>query len=175
MSHVTPFLKKLHWLPIQRRMLFKYNLLVFRAINLSQALYLSVLIRSSSLAATGYLSPQPALRSTVATPAEWNKLPQTVRSQQTIDGFRSQLKTHLFTLAYPPTLVIPWRALFNYPPMPVPRLSLHRLKCIRGFVSILHSINPTITITLVTVVGALLRATLGSKTKASLASLELLK
>ena len=37
----------------------------------------------------------------VAAPAEWNKLPQTVRSQQTIDGFRSQLKTHLFRLAYP--------------------------------------------------------------------------
>ena len=37
----------------------------------------------------------------VAAPAEWNKLPQTVRSQQTIDGFRSQLKTYLFRLAYP--------------------------------------------------------------------------
>ena len=36
MSHVTPFLKKLHWLPIQHCILFKYNLLVFRAINLSQ-------------------------------------------------------------------------------------------------------------------------------------------
>ena len=31
----------------------------------------------------------------VAAPAEWNKLPQTVRSHQTIDGFRSQLKTSL--------------------------------------------------------------------------------
>ena len=38
----------------------------------------------------------------VAAPAEWNKLPQTVRSQQTIDGFRSQVKTYLFRLAYPP-------------------------------------------------------------------------
>ena len=38
---------------------------------------------------------------TVAAPAEWSKLPQTVRSQQTIHGFRSQLKTHLFRLAYP--------------------------------------------------------------------------
>ena len=36
MSHVTPFLKKLHWLPIQHRIMFKYNLLVFKAINLSQ-------------------------------------------------------------------------------------------------------------------------------------------
>ena len=79
----------------------------------------------------------------VAAPTEWNKLPQTVRSQQTIDGFRSQLKTHLFRLAYP-TLVIPWRALFRCRPISVPGLSLLGLKHIRGFVSILHSINPTI-------------------------------
>ena len=37
-----------------------------------------------------------------AAPVEWNSLPQTVRTQQTINGFRSQLKTHLFRLAYPP-------------------------------------------------------------------------
>ena len=50
MSHVTPFLKKsLHWLPIQHCILFKYNLLVFKAINLSQPPYHSALIRSSSL------------------------------------------------------------------------------------------------------------------------------
>ena len=44
MSHVTPFLKKLHWLPIQHRILFKYNLLVFKAINLSQPPYLSAIL-----------------------------------------------------------------------------------------------------------------------------------
>ena len=47
-SHVTPFLEKLHWLSIQHCILFKYNLLVFKAINLSQPPYLSALIRSSS-------------------------------------------------------------------------------------------------------------------------------
>ena len=110
MSHVTPFLKKLHWLPIQHRILFKYNLLVFKAINLSQPPYLSALIRSSSLTRGNRLyvsSTRPKKHIgrrgfAVATPAEWNKLPQTVRSQQTIDGFRSQLKTYLFRLAYPP-------------------------------------------------------------------------
>ena len=110
MSHVTPFLKKLHWLPIQHRILFKYNLLVFKAINLSQPPYLSALIRSSSLTRGNRLSisstrPKKHIGRrgfAVAAPAEWNKLPQTVRSQQTIDGFRSQLKTYLFRLAYPP-------------------------------------------------------------------------
>ena len=110
MNHVTPFLKKLHWLPIQHCILFKYNLLVFKAINLSQPPYLSALIRSSSLTRCNRLSvsstrPKKHIGRrgfAVAAPAEWNKLPQTVRSEQTIDHFRSQLKTHLFRLAYPP-------------------------------------------------------------------------
>ena len=101
MSHVTPFLKKLHWLPIQHCILFKYNLLVFKAINLSQPPYLSALIRSSSLTRGNRLSvsstrPKKHIGRrgfAVAAPAEWNKLPQTVRSEQTIDHFRSQLKT----------------------------------------------------------------------------------
>ena len=106
MSHVTPFWKKLHWLPIQHRILFNYNLLVFKAINLSQPLYLSALIRLSSLTRGNRLSisltcPNKHIGFAVAAPAEWYKLPQTVRSQQTIDGFRSQLKTYLFRLAYP--------------------------------------------------------------------------
>ena len=106
MSHVTPFLEKL---PIQHRINFKYNLLVFKAINLSQPLYLSALIRSSSLTRGNRLSissthPKKHIGRrgfALAAPAEWNKLPQTVRSQQTLDGFRSQLKTYLFRLAYP--------------------------------------------------------------------------
>ena len=90
--------------------LFKYNLLVFKAINLSQPLYFSALIRLSSLTHGNRLSVSSTCPKkhigirgfAVLAPAEWNKLPQTVRSQQTIDGFRSQLKTHLFRLAYPP-------------------------------------------------------------------------
>ena len=109
MSHVTPFFKKLHWLPIQHCILFKYNLLVFKAINLSQPPYLSVLIRLSSLTRGNRLSvsstpPKKHIGRrgfAVATPAEWSKPPQTVRSQQTIDDFRGQIKTHLFRLAYP--------------------------------------------------------------------------
>ena len=35
-SHVTPFLKNLHWLPITYRILFKYKLTTFKAIKFSQ-------------------------------------------------------------------------------------------------------------------------------------------
>ena len=48
-SHVTPFLQKLHWLPITYRILFKYNLITFKAINFSQPIYLSSLIKTSCL------------------------------------------------------------------------------------------------------------------------------
>ena len=46
----------------------------------------------------------------------------------------------------PPTLVIPWRELFRCQPNSVPGLSLLGLKRIRGFESILPSINRTIII-----------------------------
>ena len=39
-SHVTPFLHKLHWLPIHYHIMFKYNLLTYKAIHFSQPLYL---------------------------------------------------------------------------------------------------------------------------------------
>ena len=109
-SHVIPFLQKLHWLPITYRILFKYNLITFKAINFSQPTYLSSLIKTSCLTRGNRLSLSSASHKkaigrrgfAVASPIEWNRLPQSVRSQQTITGFRSQLKTYLFRLAYPP-------------------------------------------------------------------------
>ena len=109
-SHVTPYLQKLDWLPISYRILFKYNLITFKAIRFSQPSYLSSLIKPSSLTHENRLSlssvrPKKAIGrrgSAMASPAEWNRLPQSVRSQNTIIGFRSHLKTYLFRLAYPP-------------------------------------------------------------------------
>ena len=43
-SHLTPYLQKLHWLPISYRILFNYNLITFKAIKFSQPTYLSSLI-----------------------------------------------------------------------------------------------------------------------------------
>ena len=48
-SHATPFLQNLHWLPITYRILFKYNLITFKAIKFSQPIYLSSLITTSCL------------------------------------------------------------------------------------------------------------------------------
>ena len=108
--HVTPFLHKVHWLPIHYRILLKYNLLTYKAIHFSQPPYLSSLIRQSDLTRGNRLSISSSrpnnssgLRSfTVGAPTEWNKLPQAIRIIESISGFRKQLKTHLFRLAYPP-------------------------------------------------------------------------
>ena len=55
-SHVTPYLQKLHWLPISYCILFKYNLITFKAIKFSQPSYLSSLIKPSSLTCGNRLS-----------------------------------------------------------------------------------------------------------------------
>ena len=101
--HVTPFLQKLHWLPIHYRILFKYNLLTYKAIHFSQPPYLSSLIRWSDLTWGNRLSissSKPNKRSglrkfILGAPTEWNKLTQAIRTIESISGFRKQLKTYL--------------------------------------------------------------------------------
>ena len=93
-SHVTPFL---HY-----RILFKYNLLTYKAIYFSQSLYFSSLDKLSDLTQGSRLSislsklKKVLCRFAVAAFTEWNKLPQSI----SIPGFRKQLKTYLFRLAY---------------------------------------------------------------------------
>ena len=107
-SHVTPCLQILHWLPITYHILFKYNLITFKAIKFSQPIYLSSLIKTSCLTRGLSLSSVSHKKAigrrgfAMASPTEWNRLLQSVQSQQTITGFRSQLKTYLFRLTYPP-------------------------------------------------------------------------
>ena len=93
-THVTPFLHNLHWLPITYHILFKYNLITFKAFKFSQPTYLSSLIKTSSLTRGNRLSLSPVCRRktigrrsfAMASPTEWDKLPQSVRSQHTITG-----------------------------------------------------------------------------------------
>ena len=73
-SHVTPFLQKLHWLPITYRILFKYNLITFKAIKFSQPTYLPNLIQTCRLThmEIGYLFPHFMLeRPLVGEVSQW--------------------------------------------------------------------------------------------------------
>ena len=107
---VTPFLHKLHWLPIHYCILFKYNLLNYKAIHFSQPPYLSSLIRRSDLTQGNRLSISSSKPNKcsglhsfiVAAPIEWNKLPQAIITIESISSLRKQLKTYFFRLAYRP-------------------------------------------------------------------------
>ena len=82
----------------------------YKAIHFSQPPHLSTLIRRSDLTRGNHLpisSSKPNKRSGLSSfivwaPTEWNKLPQSTRTIESISGFRKQLKTYRFRLAYPP-------------------------------------------------------------------------
>ena len=112
-DHITPTLIQLHWLPVPQRIIFKLLLLTFKALHGQSPSYISNLI--------SYYHPRRTLRSaskqllcetvgrTVTygrafshvAPSLWNRLPFKLRTHhETIDSFKSHLKTHLFKLAY---------------------------------------------------------------------------
>ena len=112
-DHITPVLASLHWLPVIQRIQFKMLILVFKSLNVAAPLYLSELL---SIRASTYCSrsssqlvldvPRSRMKSRgdrafcVAGPVLWNNLPVHVRSAQTLEHFKSMLKTHLFSLAF---------------------------------------------------------------------------
>ena len=111
-SSITPTLKKLHWLPVKYRIIFKVVLLTFKALhglapNNLRTLLQSYIPSRSLRSETGNLLIMPKARRklgcqsfAVAAPKLWNDLPVNIRTTTSIVSFRSSLKTHLFKLAY---------------------------------------------------------------------------
>ena len=109
-DHITPILTELHWLPIKYRIEFKILLLIFKAVHGLAPGYVTSLIeqrrlrpglRSSGTGITLHV-PITHLRgygdrafSSIA-PRLWNSLPSSLREIDSIDLFKSSLKTHLF-------------------------------------------------------------------------------
>ena len=113
----TPYMIELHWLPVKARIEFKICLLVFKALKFSQPKYIldlisrpdpepSVALRSSD---DPFRLHEPravrervfAERSFVYTaPRLYNRLPAVIKQQNTLQGFKTHLKTFLFTQAY---------------------------------------------------------------------------
>ena len=112
-DHITPILKELHWLPVKSRIEYKVLLLTYKCLNNMAPDYLSNMLEE-------YKPPRP-LRSSagntlcvpktrtkgygdrafsVSAPRLWNALPMDIRSSRTLRKFRTQLKTHLFKMAY---------------------------------------------------------------------------
>ena len=110
--HITPVLKHLHWLPVQLRIVYKILLIVYKAINGHAPLYIVKLL--------SFYTPPRNLRSNekllliepkskhswgdryfvVAAPRLWNKLPLYVRTSQSLDVFKKNLKTYLMLQAF---------------------------------------------------------------------------
>ena len=104
--HVTSFLHKLHWHPIHYCILFKCNLLTYKAINFSKPPYLSSLIKWSDLTWGNCLSisssktnKRSGLHSfAVASPTEWNKLPQAIRTVENISEYQKTVENVSFQI-----------------------------------------------------------------------------
>ncbi len=108
---MTPVLRSLHWLPIRARIEFKVSLLVFKCLNGLAPAYLSELIKPVDnvglRSSINCMLQVPKSRPTygdrsfsVCGPRLWNSLPITVKTSTSLDGFKSQLKTHLFRLYF---------------------------------------------------------------------------
>ena len=110
-SHLpaSELLLKLHWLPIDKRVEYKLASLTFKTLSVGQPVYLRSLLhdyqptrslRSSSrhLLSVPSVSSEFGRRSfSFAAPDLWNRLPIDLRCSSSLDSFKRQLKTHLFT------------------------------------------------------------------------------
>ena len=113
-QHITPTLKKLHWLPIKQRIDYKIYLLTYKTLTNQQPTYLynslsfpshSVSTRSSDslVLSIPYVRSSLGKRAfSVIGPRLWNSLPSDTRNSSSLPIFRSRLKTHLFKIAFPP-------------------------------------------------------------------------
>ena len=100
----------LHWLPIEYRIKFKILLLTFKSLKGNGPIYLKDLfkfhdsprqLRSVDSLTLEY--PRTNRRSygdRAFSITEWNKLPDKIKSCSSVNSFKSQLKTHLFTIHF---------------------------------------------------------------------------
>ena len=121
LSHITPQLKKLHWLPVRYRIQFKIGLITFKILTQGQPVYLRGLIHPyTSFRNTRRSTPKPKFLQTPTfdrrvhksikhfsssfshyAPTLWNSFPLHVRNSPSVASFRKHLKTHLFSSSFP--------------------------------------------------------------------------
>ena len=109
-DHITPVLQKLHWLPVHKRVMFKILLMTYKALHGLAPDYISDLIAeykpTRTLRSGKKHLLKPVRTSTAygrrsfaaAAPKLWNELPLTIKCANSINEFKSLLKTHLFSL-----------------------------------------------------------------------------
>ena len=112
---VTRHLKDLHWLPVEYRIKFKVALLVYKSLNNLAPGYLAQTIQkyqptrnlrstSKNLLVRKRFSKRYGHRAfSVAAPEIWNDLPDQVKNSESMQKFKTNLKTHFFSKAFPQT------------------------------------------------------------------------
>ena len=111
-DHITPVLKELHWLPVEKRVTFKLATLTFNIKSTGQPVYLRQLLSDYEPARTLRSSSKRLLAVNVANTvlatrgfrysavAVWNSLPDDIRNSANIDIFKRKVKAHLFKTAF---------------------------------------------------------------------------
>lgn len=107
-DHIQPFLRKLHWLPVEKRIQFKICVFTYKCLHNLAPSYLQELIepykpsrhlRSSdaNLLSVPILRTCSGRRSfSFSAPSLWNSLPYNIKLAPTLALFCSLLKTFLF-------------------------------------------------------------------------------
>ena len=111
-SSASELLKRLHWLPIKFRIIYKVCLIVHKTLKYKEPVYLAEMLipydsgrrlRSSNK----NLLKVPMVKTNngkrmfqYCGPYEWNKLPQNIRDCESTETFKKLLKTHFFKQAF---------------------------------------------------------------------------
>jgi hypothetical protein len=108
-DHISPYLRKLHWLPIEQRINYKIAVLTFKTLQYQIPSYLFDLLTPTSSRSLNLRSSTQALLSvpridssagrrsfSYSAPSVWNSLPLNIRLCPSLPVFCSRLKTHLF-------------------------------------------------------------------------------
>jgi len=109
LSHATPLLHRLHWLPVARHIMFKLCVLMFDVFHGTAPAYLTDICsrcsdsRLRSSARGNFVVWRTRTRFAdhsfaVAGPAARNSLPVNIRNIRSHSAFCRQLKTYLFTV-----------------------------------------------------------------------------
>jgi len=113
-DHVSSALQTLRWLPIYYRIQFKIVLLMYNALAGLCPEYIKDIVapvannpgrqqlRSAAVIVPRCRTKFGSHAFSIAGPEVWNRLPQSVRSADTVRQFRRLLKTHYFQLHFGP-------------------------------------------------------------------------
>ena len=113
-DQITLVLRDLRWLPVEQRIVFKILLLTYKCMHDMTPIYLKDLLRpyipkrNLRSASMNLLDHEPynlkgyGYRAfSVSAPRLWNSLPDHIRNSQSVEIFKSRVKTYLFSQAYP--------------------------------------------------------------------------